>query len=131
MDLTLINLLTRFLFGAAYTAGGMAVIFSTVWFIARLSGVTSKPRSAPLVMLAFLLLPLAAFLPRITSLHRFAFIRFGSDGGPSASPTFNLRVAKREGEAPAEPLSPALVFHRGDSPTLGGRHPARFRVAMH
>jgi len=43
MDLTLINLLTRFLFGAAYTAGGMAVIFSTVWFIARLSGVTFLP----------------------------------------------------------------------------------------
>lgn len=45
MELTLLNLLTRFLFGAAYTAGGLSVIFSTVWFIARMSGITFLPSS--------------------------------------------------------------------------------------
>jgi len=43
MDLTLLNLLTRFMFGAAYTAGGMAVILFTVWFIARMSGIAFLP----------------------------------------------------------------------------------------
>jgi hypothetical protein len=43
MDLTIVNLLTRFMFGAAYTAGGVAVVFFTVWFIARMSGITFLP----------------------------------------------------------------------------------------
>lgn len=45
MELTLINLMTRFLFGAAYTAGGMAIILFIVWFIARMSGISFFPPS--------------------------------------------------------------------------------------
>ncbi len=43
MDLTLINLLTRFMFGAAYTAGGVAVMLFAVWFIARMAGIAFLP----------------------------------------------------------------------------------------
>ena len=43
MDLTLVNLLTRFMFGAAYTAGGMLVVLSVIWFIARLAGISFLP----------------------------------------------------------------------------------------
>ena len=43
MDLTLINLVTRFLFGAAYVAGGIATILFTVWLVARLSGISFFP----------------------------------------------------------------------------------------
>jgi hypothetical protein len=43
MELTLINLLTRFMFGAAYTTGGVLVVISVVWFIARLAGISFLP----------------------------------------------------------------------------------------
>lgn len=43
MNLTLVNLLTRFMFGAAYTAGGVMVVLAAVWFIARLAGISFLP----------------------------------------------------------------------------------------
>lgn len=43
MELTLISLLTKFLFGAAYTSGGVFVLLGAIWLLARRSGVAFLP----------------------------------------------------------------------------------------
>lgn len=43
MEITLVALITRFLFGAAYTAGSAFVILGVIWMLARRSGVAFLP----------------------------------------------------------------------------------------